>query len=96
VDVVLLDVAPLETDLTYPKHPVRILDQKDCVTWRKTIKFFKVQWSNHTKEEATWDSDEFLHSRHTDFALPWLGCVRLFATPTKIFSLFKSRDEIFC
>jgi hypothetical protein len=53
IDVVLLDVAPLEADLTYPEHPVKIIDQKDCVTWCKTIKFFKVQWSNHTKEEAT-------------------------------------------
>jgi hypothetical protein len=26
VDVVLLKVAPLETDLTYPNHPIKILD----------------------------------------------------------------------
>jgi hypothetical protein len=49
VDVVLPDVAPLEADLTYPEHPVKILDQKYCVTRRKTSKFFKVQWSNHTE-----------------------------------------------
>jgi hypothetical protein len=54
MDVVLPDVAPLETDLTYPEHPVKIFDQKDHVTWHKTIKFFKVQWSNHTEKEATW------------------------------------------
>jgi hypothetical protein len=53
MDVVLLDVTPLESDLMYPKHPVKILDQKDHVTRRKMIKFYKVQWSNHTKEEAT-------------------------------------------
>jgi hypothetical protein len=53
VDVVLLDVTPLESDLMYPKHPDKILDQKDCVTRRKMIKFYKVHWSNHTKEEAT-------------------------------------------
>jgi hypothetical protein len=41
---------PLQTDLTYPEHPVKILDQKDRVTQRKTIKFFMVKWSNHTKE----------------------------------------------
>jgi hypothetical protein len=49
VDVVLPDVTPLETDLTYPEHPVKILDQKYRVTRRKTSKFFKVQWSNHTE-----------------------------------------------
>jgi hypothetical protein len=53
VDVVLPEVAPLEADLTYPEHPIKILDQKSRVTRRKMIKFYKVQWSNHTVEEAT-------------------------------------------
>jgi hypothetical protein len=70
VNVVLSEVAPLEANLTYPEHLVKILDQKDRVTRRKTIKFFKVQWSNHTEEEATSKSEEFLRSRHPDFALP--------------------------
>jgi hypothetical protein len=69
VDVVLPKVAPLEVDLTYTEHPVKILDQKDRVTRRKTIKFFKVQWSNHIEEETTWESEDFLRSRHLDFAL---------------------------
>jgi hypothetical protein len=43
VDVVLPDVAPLEADLMYPEHPVKILDPKDRVTQCKTIKFFKLQ-----------------------------------------------------
>jgi hypothetical protein len=70
VDVVLLEVAPLKADLTYPEYPVKILDQKNHVTWRKSIKFFKVQWNNHTDEEATWESEDFLHSRHPNFSLP--------------------------
>jgi hypothetical protein len=53
VDVVLLEVTPLEADLLYSEHPIKILDQKDCVTRCKTIKFFKIQGSNHSKEEAT-------------------------------------------
>jgi hypothetical protein len=69
VDVVLSEVAPLEIDLTYPEHPIKILDQKSQVTRRKTIKFYKIQWSNHM-EEATWESDDFLRSRHLDFELP--------------------------
>jgi hypothetical protein len=69
VDVVLPKVAPLEADLKYPEHPVRILEQKDRVTRRKTIKFFKVQWGSHTEEEATWESEGFLRSHHPDFAL---------------------------
>ncbi len=69
VDVVLPEVAPLETDLTYPEHPIKILDQKSHVTRRKMIKFFMVQWSNHTKEESTWESEDFLRSCHPDFEL---------------------------
>jgi hypothetical protein len=70
VDIVLLEVAPLDTDLTYPERPIKILDQKSRVTRRKTIKFYKIQWSNHMVEEATWESEDFLHSRHSDFKLP--------------------------
>jgi hypothetical protein len=70
VDVVLPEVAPLEVDLTYLEHPIKILDQKSHVTRHKTIKFFKIQWSNHTTEEATWESEDFLHSRHPYFELP--------------------------
>jgi hypothetical protein len=53
VDVVLPEVTPLEANLSYPENPIKILDQKDRVTRCKTIKFFKIQWSNHSKEEAT-------------------------------------------
>jgi hypothetical protein len=71
VDVVLSEVAPLEADLTYPEHPIKILDQKSHVTRRKTVKSFKIQWNNHIVEEATWESDDFLHSRHPDFELSY-------------------------
>jgi hypothetical protein len=69
VDVVLPEVAPLETDLTYPEHPIKILDQKSRVTRRKMIKFYKIQWSNHTEQEVTWESEDFLRSRHPNFEL---------------------------
>jgi hypothetical protein len=70
VDVVLPEVTPLKANLSYPEHPIKVLDQKDRVTRRKTIKFFKIQWSNHSKEEATWESEDFLCSHHPDFILP--------------------------
>jgi hypothetical protein len=68
--IVLPEVTPLEADLTYLKHPIKILDQKDRVTRHKTIKFFKVQWSNHSEEEATWESKDFFRSHHPEFKLP--------------------------
>jgi hypothetical protein len=70
VDVMFPEVTPLEADLSYPEHPIKVLDQKDHVTRRKTIKFFNIQWSNHSKEEATWESEDFLYSYHPDFVLP--------------------------
>jgi hypothetical protein len=50
VNVMLPEVTPLEANLSYPKHPIKILDQKDRVTRHKTIKFFKIQWSNQSEE----------------------------------------------
>jgi hypothetical protein len=50
IDVV--DVV-LEPDLTYSEHPIRVLDQKDRITRRRTLKFYKVQWNQHTEDEAT-------------------------------------------
>jgi hypothetical protein len=49
VDVVLPKVTPLEADLSYPEHPIKVLDQKDRVTRHKTIEFFRIQWSNHSE-----------------------------------------------
>jgi hypothetical protein len=69
VDVVLPEMAPLKADLTYPEHPIKILDQKSHVTRCKTIKFYKIQWSNHTEEKAIWESEDFLRSHHLNFEL---------------------------
>jgi hypothetical protein len=70
MDVVLPEVTPLEADLSYPEHPIKVLDQKDPVTRHKTIKIFKIEWSNHSEEEATWESEDVLHSRHSSLELP--------------------------
>nr|ABF97606.1 retrotransposon protein, putative, Ty3-gypsy subclass [Oryza sativa Japonica Group] len=61
--------APLEeinisNDLTYPEHPVRILDEAEKRTRTKVWRMYKVQWSNHTEDEATWESEEFLKTEY--------------------------------
>jgi hypothetical protein len=71
VDVMLPEATPLKVDLSYPEHPIKILVQKDHVTRRKTIKFFKIHWSNHSEEEVTWESKDSLCSLHPDFMLPY-------------------------
>jgi hypothetical protein len=43
MDVVLPEVTALEADLSYPENSIKVLDQKDHVTRRKTIKLLKIQ-----------------------------------------------------
>jgi hypothetical protein len=45
-------------DLSYQEYPVKILETSERVTRNKRIKMCKVQWSHHTKEEATWEREE--------------------------------------
>ena len=56
----------LEPDLTYFEYPIQVLDQKDRVTRRRTIKFYKIQWNQHS-EEATWESKDYLLEKFPEF-----------------------------
>jgi hypothetical protein len=68
--VIVSIVAPLEADLSYPEHPMKLLGQKNRVTMRRTIRLYKVQWSRHSEEGATWETDEFFHSNYPYFHPP--------------------------
>ncbi|WVZ49829.1 hypothetical protein U9M48_001155 [Paspalum notatum var. saurae] len=57
----------IQPDLTYEEKPIKILDQKQRATRRRTINFYKVQWSNHSEEEATWEQEEFLRTKYPGF-----------------------------
>ena len=57
----------LEPDLTYAECLVRILDQKDRVTQRRTIKLYKVQSNKHSEDEATWESEDYQMENYLDF-----------------------------
>ncbi|WVZ84471.1 hypothetical protein U9M48_031501 [Paspalum notatum var. saurae] len=57
----------IEPGLTYEEHPIKILDQKQRATRRRAINFYKVQWSNHSEEEATWEQEEFLQTKYPGF-----------------------------
>ena len=58
------EVLELQEDLSYQEHPVRILDQAERRTRQKTTKFLKVQWSNHSEEEATWEREDHLRKEY--------------------------------
>ncbi|KAK1694793.1 hypothetical protein QYE76_011490 [Lolium multiflorum] len=48
----------INTDLTYREVPIRILEEAYRTTRTRSIKFLKIQWSNHTEDEATWEREE--------------------------------------
>ena len=54
----------LQEDLSYQEYPIRILDQSEHRTHQKSIKFLKVQWSNHSEDEATWEREDRLHEEY--------------------------------
>jgi hypothetical protein len=39
---------------------VKILDTSEKVTWNNRYKMCKMQWSNHTEKEATWEKEDQL------------------------------------
>ena len=51
---------PLQPDLTYVEHPIKILDEKERVTRNSVVKFYKVQWQNNSEAEATWEQESYL------------------------------------
>ncbi|WVZ80338.1 hypothetical protein U9M48_027823, partial [Paspalum notatum var. saurae] len=57
----------IEPDLTYEARPVKVLDQKQRSTRRSMVTMYKVQWSEHTEEEATWETEEYLRTKYPGF-----------------------------
>jgi hypothetical protein len=56
----------LEPDLTYSEYPIRVLDQKDRIT-RRTLKFYKIQWNQHSEDDATWETRDSLEKNFLGF-----------------------------
>jgi hypothetical protein len=57
----------IEPDLSLIEHPMRVLDQKERRTRRHTVKMYKIQWSHHTEEEATWETQYYLNTKYPGF-----------------------------
>jgi hypothetical protein len=50
----------LNHELTYRERPIRILGEDVRLTRRRKIEMYKVQWSNHTEDKATWEREDYL------------------------------------
>jgi hypothetical protein len=57
----------IEPDLSVVEHPLRILDVKERKTRRQSVKMYKIQWSHHTVEEATWETEHYLNKNYPGF-----------------------------
>jgi hypothetical protein len=57
----------IEPDFSLIEHPLRVLDQKERKTQRQTVRMYKIQWSHHTEEEATWETEEYLNTKYPGF-----------------------------
>jgi hypothetical protein len=54
-------------DHSYQEYPAKILETSERVTENKMIRMRKVQWSHHTKKEATWEREEQLKVEFPSF-----------------------------
>ena len=59
-----LDVQP---NLTSVERPVHIVDSKEQILRWRVIRYVKVQWTNQTEREATWELEEEMRSRYPEF-----------------------------
>jgi len=71
--VIDIEKLQLEPDLVYPEQPIKIVDFKTRVTRNQTSNFYKVQWSNHSEREATWETEEFLKSKYPELLQTYQG-----------------------
>ena len=55
-----MEVMDLQPDLQYQERPIKILDIATRQTRRTAVRFCRVQWSNHTEAEATWEREDDL------------------------------------
>ena len=46
---------------------------KTRVTRNQTSKFYKVQWSNYSEREATWETEELLKSKYPELLQAYQG-----------------------
>jgi len=44
----------------YEEKHIAVVDRKERVTRNRVDKFYKVLWSNHGEEDATWKTEDYL------------------------------------
>ena len=65
-EVVEMENLQLEPDLVYPEYPVKIVEHKTRITRNQITNFYKIQWSNYSEREATWETEEFIQFKYPE------------------------------
>ena len=62
--IVELEPIQISEDLTYEEVPIQIVDMMDKVLRHAVVELVKIQWSNHSIQEATWELEEDIREKH--------------------------------
>jgi hypothetical protein len=89
-DSIWVIVDKLTKTAHFIEHPLGVLDRKERKPRRQTVRMYKIQWSHHMEEEATWETEDYFNTKYPDF-LQSRNC-ESFSPPFRY--LIKSRDEI--
>ena len=54
----------VDTDGTFEEEPMSILDSRDQVLRRKTVRLVKVLWQHQGMEKATWERDDTMQATY--------------------------------
>ena len=54
----------LQPDMTFKVQPVRVLGHQDRQLRNRTLPMVKVQWSQHSEREATWEMEGEMREKY--------------------------------
>ena len=54
----------VDTDRTFEEGPVFIMDSRDQVLRRKTVRLVRVLWQHHGVEESTWEREDKMRATY--------------------------------
>ena len=74
----------VETDGTFEEGPVCIIDNRDRVLRRKTVRLVMVLWQHHGVEESTWEREDTMRATYPFLISNNLNAGLLWAIPIEI------------
>ena len=87
---------PIEVrdNLSYIEEPVQILDTKVKQLRNRKIPMVKVGWQNHSKEEATWETEEYMQTNYPYLFQPLSNFQKISRTKFFLFFLLLGQPTV--